>query len=159
MSDAPSPAANNIVRQLTQHYGFTPKEVIENAKQLRISGRVDGNKLSSWLTLQEKLLREAKISEWSVDISKVYLLDEKSDAQGYRHRIIFQHSNISDQLHSILRAVNSTIESSLRAVPRHEVVEQPLVGQTGLTVSAKGKGASSLESASVGPNSPGWGAK
>ena len=82
---------------------------------------------------------------WKADISTSYFLREADKSMVWAWRVIFQHSDVSTQVQSIVAA----IQSAPRA--RFEVVEQPLPGVTGWrsTMNAKNKGAAPVGSANL----------
>lgn len=139
---------------LLRRSSFEPVLISGKDHQLRLVGRVTVSRpIQDWNMLIEHLLRSsADVLEWSVDISKNFMLKEGSLVWGWR--LIFQ-GDFTDE--SIVRDIVNQIESFTAdtGAARFEVTEQPLIKHSARNRVHNGKGAQLTEQsgrgAAVGP--------
>jgi|SRR5690606_34152141 len=118
--------------------------------QLRVIGRVVNNQFNFWLPTMYQLLKvsSAPDADWTCDISKQYLLH--NDSVRYAWRLIFQANDLERQLPAVIATVAnapnpSRVEVSSFVLPGYQK-DQIRGGQN-----ARGKGATALGSAVIGP--------
>lgn len=135
----------NVYAALMQKCGFEVLEELENAKQLRISGRSHRDRWAFFAPVIYQLLdaSEKPGTLWTCDVSKKYI--KHNGKILYTWRLIFQGADIVAQYQSIV----STIMSSPQPA-RVELTSQLLPGykpgDVRGGVNARGKGSQSAGS-------------
>lgn len=139
MANAAPITKANVYAALMQKCGFEVLEELENAKQLRISGRSHRDRWGFFAPVILQLLEaeEKPGATWTCDISKKYI--KHNGKILYTWRLIFQGNDLAKQYPSII----STIMASAQPA-RVELTRQLLPGykegDVRGGVNARGKG-------------------
>jgi hypothetical protein len=139
----------NIYKALAQRTGFEVVNERVSDKKLRFTGRLPKNKANFFVLVVKQLLLAEMNAEWSTDISRWYVLDERGMVR-YAWRFIVQGPAPVDQyFNEVARAIASSPRPS-----RVELDEVPLPGYApGVErggQSATGKGAAPMFKATTG---------
>lgn len=135
---------------LRQKAGFELVAHEEAPNRLRLAGRIREGQTNlntkNWLLVMDRLLRVSKKSNWSVDLSKHYILP--AEKMLYEWRIIFQGEKLVDQYPQILQAIKSAAVAA-----RGEVQEIALTGASSDRNALGGgrRGAGLTDRTAVGP--------
>lgn len=132
-----------LLSVLQSKAGFETVDRHNAPNQLRLFGRVHGQKMGMWLETVKTLLLLSGRSGWNLDVSRQYFL--RGEKLFFGWRLIFQGEGINQFL--------PTIQTSVQQIPLpvKKLEEVSLNVRPDRNALRNGKGAQAMGSAVVGP--------
>jgi hypothetical protein len=144
-----STPADKLFLALRKKVGFEVVSQAESPNQLRILGRIPGDRLGSnegnWKIVKWRLLKAMESRPWKVDLSKSYFIKKETDKMVFAWRILLQGEDIAQHYADVISIIESSPQS------RAEVMEIPLLGNSRNDTAGGKRGAGPAGMVPVGP--------
>ena len=85
-----------IIKKFLDYHGFEVVDLSQNEQQIQYIGRVRVNKVNGFLSAMEGILKEAQNNEWSIDVSKMFILKDDKLVHAWRIIYLIKGVDISD---------------------------------------------------------------